>query len=73
MREISLLSFDRIIIHWKPVFERAKWLLQGLFPDVRTGAVAGICLVFNMERLFEEFIGAKVRDECVQKPLVNNL
>jgi 5-methylcytosine-specific restriction enzyme subunit McrC len=61
VQEISRLYFDRTIRHWQSIFERAKWLLQGLFPDVRTGNEGGICLLFNMEQLFEEFIGAKVR------------
>ena len=59
--DIDHLSFDRMIHRWEPVFERAKWLLQGLFPDVRGGEVNGSCLLFNMERLFEAFLGVKLR------------
>jgi 5-methylcytosine-specific restriction enzyme subunit McrC len=62
VEEILRLTFDRTIRHWQTIFDRAKWLLQGLFPDVRTGLAEGICLLFNMEQLFEEFIGAKVRN-----------
>ena len=57
---IDQLSFDRIIRRWEPVFVRAKWLLQGLFPDVRTGQVHGTCLLFNMERLFETLLGLRI-------------
>jgi len=60
-QEIARLRFDRMICEWEPVFERAKWLLQGLFPDVRSGEVDGTCLLFNMERLFESFLGVKLR------------
>ena len=59
--DIECLAFDRMIRRWKPVFERAKWLLRGLFSDVRIGEVDGICLLFNMERLFEAFLGEKLR------------
>lgn len=60
-QDIECLSFDRMIRRWQPVFDRAKWLLQGLFPDVRFGEIDGTCLLFNMERLFEAFLGVKLR------------
>jgi len=60
-RDIDQLHFDRTTARWKPTFERARWLLEGLFPDVRAGEVDGTCLLFNMERLFEAFLGVKVR------------
>lgn len=60
-KDIERLQFDRMIRRWLPVFERAKWLLQGLFPDIRIGEIDGTCLLFNMERLFEAFLGVKVR------------
>jgi 5-methylcytosine-specific restriction enzyme subunit McrC len=60
-RDIARLTLDRMTKSWEPIFERAKWLLQGLFPDVRSGEVDGTCLLFNMERLFEAFLGAKLR------------
>jgi 5-methylcytosine-specific restriction enzyme subunit McrC len=59
--DIAQLTFDRLTMSWESIFQRAKWLLQGLFPDVRSGDVDGTCLLFNMERLFEAFLGAKVR------------
>ena len=59
--EIDRLIFDRMIRRWEPVFEHAKWLLQGLFPDVRAGEIDGTCLLFNMEKLFEAFLGVKLR------------
>ncbi|SEN92289.1 5-methylcytosine-specific restriction enzyme subunit McrC [Nitrosospira multiformis] len=60
-RDIARLIFDRMTNRWKPIFERAAWLLQGLFPDVRSGNIDGTCLLFNMERLFEAFLVVKVR------------
>lgn len=59
--DIERLTFDRMTIGWEPIFERAKWLLKGLFPDVRNGEVDGTCLLFNMERLFEGYLGARLR------------
>ena len=59
--EIGKLPFDRMTRHWKPVFMQAKRLSERLFPDVRAGEVDDICLLFNMEKLFEAFVGAKLR------------
>jgi 5-methylcytosine-specific restriction enzyme subunit McrC len=40
-RDVDGLSLDRTIRHWEPVFARARRLLSGLYPDVRTGEAAG--------------------------------
>lgn len=63
-REIDDLRLDRTIRHWEPVFARARWLLAGLFPDVRTGEATGSALMFNMEKLFETLVGLSVRKAC---------
>jgi 5-methylcytosine-specific restriction enzyme subunit McrC len=60
-RDVERLPFDRLMRHWEPVFSQAKWLLAGLFPDVRAGDLEGTCLLFNMERVFESFIAVKMR------------
>ena len=59
--DIARLSFDRLTHRWRPIFERATWFLKGLYPDVRAGTVDGACLLFDMERLFEAFVGAVLR------------
>lgn len=61
-RDVEALRFDRMTTPWQPVFERAAWLLKRLFPDVRLGRAAGSHLLFNMERLFESYIGGRVRE-----------
>ena len=63
-RDIDDLRLDRTIRHWEPVFARARWLLAGLFPDVRTGEVTGSALMFNMEKLFETLVGLSIRQAC---------
>ena len=60
-RDIAGLTFDRMTKDWEPIFLRARWLLEGLFPDVRSGETSGTCLLFNMERLFEAFLGTKLK------------
>lgn len=63
-RDIDGLRLDRTIRHWEPVFARARWLLSGLYPDVRTGDAAGSALLFNMEKLFEKVLGLRIRNAC---------
>jgi 5-methylcytosine-specific restriction enzyme subunit McrC len=61
VRDVDGLSFDRTIRHWEPVFARARWLLSGLYPDVRIGDAAGSALLFNMEKLFETVLGLRIQ------------
>ncbi len=35
-----------------------------VIPDVRVGDASGSALLFNMERLFEEVLGRRIRREC---------
>ena len=59
--DVERLPFDRLTRPWQSTFARAAWLLRGLYPDVLAGKIAGVCLLFNMERLFEAFVGAVLR------------
>ena len=64
VRDVDVLRLDRTIRHWEPVFGRARCLLSGLYPDVRTGDAAGSALLFNMEKLFETVLGLRIRHVC---------
>ncbi len=59
--ELEALRFDRLNKRWQVIFQRAGWLLRRLFPDTRAGSTEGAGLLFNMEQLFERFIGLKLR------------
>jgi 5-methylcytosine-specific restriction enzyme subunit McrC len=61
--DIDRLPFSRLTEAWRPMFQRASWFLRGLFPDVRAGTADSLCLLFDMQRLFEAFVGACVRRE----------
>ena len=63
-RDVGALRFDRTIRHWESVFERVRWLLSGLYPDVRIGGATGSALLFNMEKLFETVLGLRIRHTC---------
>lgn len=59
--DLEALRFDRLNKRWQSIFERAAWLLRGLFPDIRKGGAEGAGLLFDMEQLFERFVGLKIR------------
>lgn len=59
--DLEALRLDRTIRHWEPVFTKARWMLSGLYPDVRTGDASGSALLFNMEKLFETVLGLRLQ------------
>lgn len=61
MARLDKLRFDRITEVWQPVFDRAAQFLRGLYPDVRAGQSDNVCLLFDMERLFEAYVGILIR------------
>ena len=62
LADLEQLRFDRLTARWESLFQRAVQLMRGLYPDVRAGqAVDGSCLLFDMQRLFEAFVGEHLR------------
>lgn len=53
----SKVSFDRLNEHYRPAFRLAELFLRRTPPDVTSGRAAGFSLLFDMNRLFEEYIG----------------
>ena len=49
--------FDRLSERYRPCFKLAELFLKGTPPDVTGGAVQGFSLFFDMNTLFEEYIG----------------
>ena len=48
---------------FESVFRQCGWFLRGLGQDVRAGERESLSVLFNMNRLFEEFIVVKLRKE----------
>ncbi|ANP46078.1 McrC family protein [Candidatus Viadribacter manganicus] len=55
------LKFDRSTEAWRPIFEEARRFLRCYFPDVRAGRLPSIALMFDMNRVFEGFLGWTMR------------
>ena len=45
------------------VFRQCGWFLRGLGQDVRAGEQESLSVLFDMNRLFEDFVAAKLRKE----------
>lgn len=59
--EIRSLQFTRNDDRWRPIFDQAALILEGLFPDVMAGQTPALALLFDMNRLFERFVASRLR------------
>lgn len=57
----SKVVFDRLSDRYKPCFELVKLFLKGTPPDVTGGQAPSFSLFFDMNVLFEEYIGRVAR------------
>ena len=59
--DVRRLPFDRATRPWRPVFRYCEWLLAGFHPDIFAGQAEALSLLFDMNRLFENFVSALFR------------
>lgn len=52
-----LVGFDRLNERYRPAFRLAELFLKRTAPDVTSGRAAGFSLFFDMNSLFEEYVG----------------
>ena len=62
-RSCKTLPEQRDTKRFESVFRQCGWFLHGLGPDVTAGEWQSLSVLFDMNRLFEEFIAAKLRKE----------
>ena len=67
--DVLNIPIDRSTSRFKIVFEYCSWFLQGLNPDVVTGEQHSLALLFDMNKLFEEFIARKLKVIAWEKGL----
>lgn len=58
---INSLYMDRATNRFEYIFEQCKWFIQGNGQDVVAGENSSMSLLFDMNRLFEEFVAAKLK------------
>ncbi|WP_347989938.1 hypothetical protein [Methylomonas sp. AM2-LC] len=64
--DVEKLVLDRSSNRFANIFEQCKWFLSGLSPDVFAGDNRSLVLLFDMNRLFEEFIARKLKTKAWQ-------
>ncbi|MES2978015.1 MAG: McrC family protein [Pseudomonadota bacterium] len=62
------VKLDRLAKRWAPLFSLAKLFLRVSSQDVLTGGRRGFTLLFDMNELFEAYIGAVIRRVCAKGP-----
>ncbi len=69
--DVDKLAFDRTIRRYEPLFHMARIILSSCTPDVSSGTHVFFALLFDMNRLFEEYIGRMVQKVFIGKdPIV---
>lgn len=63
------LSFDRMTDRYEEIFEQCGFFLRGFYPGVTKGKKDCLALLFDMNRLFEAYIGAELRREATEKDI----
>ncbi|MCC1498117.1 McrC family protein [Alcanivorax sp. 1008] len=59
--QIERLPFRRMEERWQPIFSQAALFLRCLYPDVLSGDLPALALLFDMNVLFEKYVAAQLR------------
>ncbi|POS08902.1 restriction endonuclease [Burkholderia gladioli] len=54
--DVRLLRYDRQTLHYRAVMQWCEWLLELASPDLRSGSSAAPALLFDMNKLFEDYV-----------------
>ena len=63
------LSFDRMTDRYEKIFEQCGFFLRGFYPGVTKGKKDCLALLFDMNRLFEAYVGTELRGETRGKDI----
>lgn len=65
--DVKKLYLDRSNKRFALIFQQCEWFLAGLSPDVLYGDQQSMVLLFDMNRLFEDFVAQKLKKAAWQK------
>ncbi len=60
---VDSLSFDRMTERYEQIFKQCGFFLRGFYPGVTTGKTDCLALLFDMNRLFEAYVGTELRKQ----------
>ena len=61
---LGSLSFDRSSARYESIFDQCRWFLEGVHPDVLAGKETCVSLLFDMNQLFEAYVGTELRKKA---------
>lgn len=67
------ISTDRLTERYAPLVRMARLFLEGLTPDLTSGKSDGFAMLFDMNELFEEYVGRQVRRVTLERGLSTKL
>ena len=67
---LDSLRFDRLTERYKPIFDQCGYFLKGFYPDVRPGNEPCLSVLFDMNKLFEEYVGSELRKKARKLNLI---
>lgn len=65
--DVKKLPLNRLIKRYEHVLQMCEWFLSGLSPDIYAGKHQVLSLLFDMNRLFEAYIGRVLRKVAVSE------
>lgn len=66
---LDSLNFDRSTARYESIFKQCRWFLEGVHPDVLAGKETCVSLLFDMNQLFETYVGAEMRKQAWREGL----
>lgn len=60
------IHYDRNNKRFEPIIRKCRLFLSGLYPDIVSGKTPGLGLLFNMNTLFESWLGVVFRRLAIQ-------
>jgi 5-methylcytosine-specific restriction enzyme subunit McrC len=67
--ELNNMHFDRVNRRFEPIWDQCCWFIRGLNPDVVAGNIKCIALLFDMNKLFEEYIAVQLCHAFARSPI----
>jgi 5-methylcytosine-specific restriction enzyme subunit McrC len=66
--DVRRLRYDRQTLRYRAVMQWCEWLLELASPDLRTGSAAAPALLFDMNKLFEDYVCRREELKEVDSP-----
>lgn len=69
VRRLDSLDFDRLTERYESIFQWCRCFLEGYYPDVLGKGKSCLSVLFDMNRLFEAYVGTQLRRDVWSKSL----